>query len=52
MADEVKKLSIGTKELVLSMNDILKKMYCLTEDANDEIDIIVSKFNELKKITY
>ncbi|WP_275299024.1 methyl-accepting chemotaxis protein [Clostridium sp. YIM B02500] len=52
VADEVKKLSIGTKELVLSMNDILKKMYCLTEDANDEIDIIVSKFNELKKITY
>ncbi|CUU45364.1 methyl-accepting chemotaxis protein [Clostridium beijerinckii] len=76
VADEVKKLSIGTKELVLSMNDTLKKMYCLTEDANDEIeklknrlkniqqarnnfskvsneiDIIVSKFDELKKITY
>ncbi len=75
VADEVKKLSIGTKELVLSMNDTLKKIYSLTEEANDEIeklknrlnnvqearsyfskvgneiDIILTKFDELKEIT-
>ncbi|WP_035301608.1 methyl-accepting chemotaxis protein [Clostridium sp. DL-VIII] len=75
VADEVKKLSIGTKELVLSMNDTLKKMYSLTEEANAEIeklknrlnniqqarsnfskvsnemDIILTKFDELKEIT-
>lgn len=75
VADEVKKLSIGTKELVVSMNDTLKKIYSLTEEANDEIeklknrvnsiqkarsnfsevsnevDIIVAKFDELRKIT-
>ncbi|OPJ66252.1 methyl-accepting chemotaxis protein [Clostridium chromiireducens] len=75
VADEVKKLSIGTKELVVSMNDTLKKIYFLTKEANDEIeklknrlnniqqarsnfskvnnevDIIVAKFDELKRIT-
>ncbi|RII32750.1 chemotaxis protein [Clostridium chromiireducens] len=75
VADEVKKLSIGTKELVVSMNDTLKKIYSLTKEANDEIeklknrvnniqqarsnfskvnnevDIIVAKFDELKRIT-
>ena len=75
VADVVKKLSIGTKELVLSMNNTLKKIYSLTEEANDEIeklknrlkniqqarnnfskvsneiDIIVTKFDELRKIT-
>ena len=75
VADEVKTLSIGTKELVVSMNDTLKKIYSLTKEANDEIeklknrvnniqqarsnfskvnnevDIIVAKFDELKRIT-
>lgn len=75
VADEVKKLSVSTKELVLGMNDAVKKIYSLTEDANDKIDklknrlnniqharenfskatseinMISSKFDELKKIT-
>lgn len=75
VADEVKKLSIGTKELVLSMNDTLKKIYSLTEEGSieieklkdrlndvqqarsdfskvsNEMDIILTKFDELKKMT-
>ncbi|RMC99983.1 chemotaxis protein [Clostridium autoethanogenum] len=75
VADEVKKLSIGTKELVLSMNDTLKKIYSLTEEASiemeklknrlnnvqqarsnfskvsNEMDIVLTKFGELKQMT-
>ncbi|WP_274601332.1 methyl-accepting chemotaxis protein [Clostridium paridis] len=43
VAEEVKKLSVSTKELVLSMNDAVKKIYSLTEEANDKIDKFKAK---------
>lgn len=43
VAEEVKKLSVGTKELVSSMNETLKKVYSLTDEATEKIDAMKSK---------
>lgn len=49
VADEVKKLSIGTKELVLSMNDTLKKIYSLTEEGSIEIEKLKDRLNDVQQ---
>lgn len=49
VADEVKKLSVSTKDLVLSMNDTLNKIYSLTEEANDEIEKLKNRSNNINQ---
>jgi methyl-accepting chemotaxis protein len=47
VADEVKKLSVSTKDLVLSMNDTLNKIYSLTAEANNELEKLKNRSNTI-----
>lgn len=40
VASEVKKLSVSTKDLVSGMNDAVKKIYSLTDEASKKIEIM------------
>lgn len=50
VAEEVKKLSVSTKELVLSMNNALKNIYSLTEEANEKIDKLKNRVDGIHEV--
>lgn len=49
VATEIKKLSTSTKELVLTMNDTVKKIYSLTEEANSNIQELRNRLNNIQQ---
>lgn len=49
VATEVKKLSTSTKELVLSMNDAVKKIYSLTGEANSKIEALKNRLHSIQQ---